>query len=475
MVMMGVGASIGAGVFVLLGQGAAMAGPSIIFGLLLSGIINLFAIFSYCELGASLPETGGERIYVKVAFGGSLGFITGWFEWLSEMFYAVVMALSAAILLSKYSPIENYVSLVAVLFLAIFTLINLKGVKASGRASVMLGMSLLLILAVYVISGWLHGFRPNAFEPFMPNGFFATMNATAFLYIVYLGSEDIVIAQGEVKNPGKTIPRALIMNSLLLILIYTVVSYVTIGLVPYNELGNRPLTKAAEQALGEVGSFVITAAGLVAALSSLNTALMAQSRVIYSMGLEGYFPKFLGRVHKQYGIPYAAVLFSFFFTFVFTVMKALEFATYASSFGFLVGYFLTNLALVKLRRTKPHLERPFKAPLYPLTSVVSIFAIFMLLAFIEPSALALGIEFGIIGIIAYYISMLGYHRIRIALGGISLGVGFFVLISAYLLNARIINFEMLLIPLELATFTFCFIVVLGAILIFLGILSILKK
>lgn len=476
-VMIGVGASIGAGVFVLLGQAAAMAGPSVILGLLLSGIVNLFTIFSFCELGAALPEVGGEHIYVKTAFGGLWGFITGWFEWLSEMFYAVVMALGAAVMLSLYIPIGNYIPLVATLLIIIFTLINVKGTKETGITNVVLGVSLLAILAIYVLSGWIHGFRPNAFEPFMPKGFFATITATAFLFVVYLGAEDIVIAQGEVKDPGKTIPRAIIINSLILIFVYTIIAYTTTGLLTLEEfeVSPAPLTSAAERTLGPIGAFVISAAGLIAAFSSLNTALMAQSRVIYSMGWEGYFPRFLSKVHRRYRTPYYAVFFSCAFTLVFTLFGGLQFATYASSFGFLVGYFLTNLALIKLRKTKPHLERPFKAPFYPLTPIISIIAIFVLVAFITPSALALGAELGVLAVMVYYVSMLGYHRIRIALGGISLGIGILALISAYMLNAGIITFEMALLTPEMVIFILYAMVSLGAILVFLGILSIVRK
>lgn len=474
-VMIGVGASIGAGVFVLLGPATAIAGPSVVLGLLLSGIVNLFTIFSFCELGAALPEVGGEHVYVKTAFGGLLGFITGWFEWLSEMFYAVIMAMGAAIMLSFYLPIGDYVYFVAALLIIIFTLVNLKGTREAGTTAVVLGLTLLLVLGVYVVSGWLQGFRPNAFTPFMPNGIFATMTATAFLFVVYLGAEDIVIAQGEVKEPRKTIPRAIIINSIILIFVYTIIAYTTVGLVPPEELGasSAPLALAAEKTiLGPVGVFMITIAGLIAALSSLNTAIMAQSRVIYSMGWEGYFPRFLAKVHRGYGTPYMAVLLASVFTIAFTVMGALEFATYASSFGFLIGYFLTNLALMKLRETKPHLERPFKAPFYPLTPIVSIAATFMLIAFIQPIVLALGGGFIVLAVLVYSVSMLGYQRIRIALGGISLGVGVSALVSTHLFNIGTLT-SILPYPELLAFLPYGF-VVFGVILVSVGALNIAR-
>lgn len=448
--MIGVGASIGVGVFVLLGQAAAMAGPSVILGLILSGVVNLLSILSFCELGAALPEVGGEHIYVRRAFGGLLGFITGWFEWMSEMFYAVLMAMGAAIMISStvypYLPfIADNIHLLAAFLVFVFALVNMRGTRETGRTAVLLATLLLITLAVYVVSGWVSGFRSDALDPFMPYGPLATMKATVFLFVVYLGAEDIVIAQGEVQEPGKNIPRAIILNTVILILVYTIIAYTTIGLVPYEELGAAPmpLALAAQRTfLGQAGWLLIAFAGTVAALSSLNTAIMAQSRAIYSMSWEGYMPRFLAKVHGQFKTPYTAVLFASFFTLILTLLGALEFAAYASSFGFLIGYFLTNLALIRLRTKEPYLERPFKVPLYPFSPVTGIITIIALIFFIDPIVLVLGAELALLALLVYYISMMGYERIRIATTGISMGAGLLSIFGSFLFHTGTLQFAL---------------------------------
>ncbi|MDH5636303.1 MAG: APC family permease [Candidatus Bathyarchaeota archaeon] len=464
-VMLGVGASIGAGAFVMLGQAAAMAGPAIIVVVLLGGVINLFTIFSFCELGAAMPEAGGEHLYIKVAYGGLPAFITGWFEWMSEMFYAVLMAVGSATMISYYIPVN--IPITAIGIVLIFTLINVRGAKGSGTTAVVLGLTLLVILAIYVVSGLQHGFGADAFQPFMPKGVFGMLGATAYIFVIYLGSEDIVVAQGEIKEPGKTIPRALLLNAGLLIAIYGIIACVTVGMVPTEILGelSSPLAFVAEKTMGWVGAVLLTIAGLVAAMSSLNTAIMAQSRVVYSMSKDGYFPKVLSAVHRRFGTPHISVIVTSIFTLVFTAIGAIEFAAYAASFGFIIGYSLTNFALMKLRRTKPHLKRPFKAPLCPFTPIVGIVASLGLLPFMDPKVLALGAGLGVLALLAYYLSMVGHYRIRVAFGGMSLGIGVFAALLAYLIETG-------LLPLVTPPVLFYVLIFVSAVSILAGVLNV---
>ena len=478
--MLGVGASIGVGVFVLLGQAAAMAGPSVIVGLILSGIVNMLSILSFCELGAALPEVGGEHVYVTRAFGGLLGFITGWFEWMSEMFYAVLMAIGAAVMISSiiypyFPPVASNVHIIAALLVVTFTFVNIRGTKETGRMAVLLAIMLLATLAIYIVSGWISGFRPNALEPFMPHGLFATMQATVFLFVVYLGAEDIVIAQGEVREPGKNIPRAIIINTMILILVYTIIAYTTIGLVSWEELGDAPmpLALAAQRTfLGQAGWLLIAVAGTVAALSSLNTAIMAQSRAIYSISWEGYLPRFLAKIHKHYKTPYTAILLASFFTLLLTLLGALEFAAYASSFGFLIGYFLTNLALIRLRKKEPYLERPFKVPFFPFTPIVGMGTIVLLIFFIQPAVLVLGVELGLLALLVYYVLLMGYERLRIAMSGMSVSAGLLSVFSAFLINMDVLQLTLpMFIPKELVTYG---LTVFGMVLFFVGIITFVR-
>jgi len=437
--MLGIGGAISAGVFVMLGRATSMAGPAIIVVLFVCGLINLLTMFSFCELGSALPIAGGEYSYVKTAYGGIMAFLTGWFEWISQMFFAALMSVGSALIISIFIPVN--VQITAIVMVIIFTVINIRGVKETGTVGAILALTLLAILAAYMVGGLQHGFRVDAFQPFMPKGFFGVVGATAYIFIVYLGAEEIVVAQAEIKNPEKTIPRAILITAGVLIAIYCTIAYVTLGIIQPEALGElpAPLAFVAEKTMGPVGAILITVAGLLAALTSLNTAIMAQSRITYAMSRDGYFPRALSRVHERWRTPYVAVILGSILTLAFVSIGSLDFAGYGSDFGFIVGFSLVNLSLMKLRKAKPELKRPFKAPLYPLTPILGIGSSLLLLAFIDVRVLTLGAELSILALLAYYVIMMGYSRIRIAFGGINLGIGGLGMLLAYLIKSNLIS------------------------------------
>jgi len=435
--MMGIGGAICAGVFVTIGYAATLAGTALIIAMVLCGIINLFTMLSYAELGASIPSAGGEYTFAKASIGGFLSFTTGWFEWISNMFYAAFSAVGFAYLISYVIPTIN-IPLIAVITVAIFTLINIKGVKETGLTQTVLVLILLALLGIFIFWGFLTTQSAVPIELKAPEGFLGVLRASAFIFVVYLGGEAIAVAQAEIKDPGKTIPRAILLTCLALIFIYTTIAYVLFKIVPPESLTGQasPLAYAAGQFMGPLGVGIITVAGIIAALSSVNTSTMAHSRVAYALARDGYFPKSFFDLHGRFRTPFIAILIGSVFTASFAATGIVNFVTYATDFGFIIGFVFVNLSLIKLRRDKPNLYRPFKVPLYPLTPILGIVTSLLLLFFLEPSTLLIGVELFIFGLIAYYIRIVGYYRICLAVGGMNLGIGAFSALLAYLLMSN---------------------------------------
>jgi amino acid transporter len=252
---------------------------------------------------------------------------------------------------------------------------------------------------------------------------------------VYLGGEAIAVAQAEIKEPGKTIPRAILLSSFALIFIYTTVAFIVFKIVPPESLIGQasPLAYVAEQFMGPLGLGIITVAGIIAALSSVNTSTMAHSRVAYALARDGYFPKSFHTVHARFCTPIITIIIGSIFTAAFAATGIVNFVTYATDFGFIIGFVFVNLSLIKLRRNQPNLHRPFKVPLYPLTPILGIATSFLLIFFLEPSTLLIGLELFIFGLIAYYVRMVGYYRICLAMGGMNLGISAFSALLAYLI------------------------------------------
>jgi len=401
--MMGLGSTICAGIFVILGPAVEIAGPAVILSFLLCGIINIATMLSYCELGAAMPRVGGEYAYAKEAFNGFLGFLTGWYEWSSNIFYATLMVLGSARILFYLMPIDMIPTMI--LLVAIFTAINMRGIKEAGVTQTLLTATLLAILFLFIGAGLTHGFRPDAFESFMSKGPLGMVSAIAFIFETYVGVEAIAAAQAEIRKPEKTIPRAMVLCSLILIFVYTLIAYVTVGIVPPNVLSksSTPLNLVAERTMGAAGVILLTAAGLIAAITSLNSAVIASSRAAYALSKGGHFPKALGKIHNRYKTPYVSILVGSALILSFSVIDNIEFVIYSISFGFIIGFSLVNISLIKLRRSKPYINRPFKTPLYPLTPIIGIITSLMLLAFFDIKPLVFGITWGMLGLAIYFL------------------------------------------------------------------------
>jgi len=422
--MLGIGGAIEAGVFVMLGYAASLAGTALIVALILCGIINFFTMCSYAELGSAIPKAGGEYTFAKAAYGGFVSFLTGWFEWISNMFYAALSAVGFAYIISYLVPVN--VPITAILTIIVFTAINIRGVEEVGKSQTLMVGTLLAILIAFILNGLA---LPNIAAPQVssPRGPLGVIQATAYIFVVYLGAEAIAVAQAEIKNPSKTIPRAILLSAIVLLVIYPLIAFAMFRVVPPEAISEQssPLIYAAQLTLGDVGRVALVIAGTIAALSSVNTSIMAQSRVAYALSRDGYFPKPLLRIHHRFSTPHVAVVVGAIFTTVLAATGVINFVGYATDFGFIIGFALVNLSLIKLRKEKPLLDRPFKTPFYPFTPLAGIVTSLFLLVFIDIGVLSLGIVLCILAVLAYYIRMVGYLRFRVAFGGISLGLGGF--------------------------------------------------
>jgi len=431
--MMGIGGAVSAGVFVTLGYAATLAGTALIIAMVMCGIINLFTMLSYAELGAALPTAGGEYTFAKASFGGFLSFATGWFEWISNMFYAAFSAVGFAYLLSYVIPAIN-IPLTAVVTVAVFAAINIKGTKETGLTQTLLVLVLLALLGIFIFWGIFTSQGAGTLELKTPEGFLGVLRASAFIFVVYLGGEAIAVAQAEIKDPSKTIPRAILITCFTLILIYTATAFVVFKIVPVESLAGQasPLAYVAERMMGPVGVGIVTVAGIIAALSSVNTSTMAHSRVAYALARDGYFPKSFFNLHKHFSTPFVSVIIGSVLTVMFAATGVVSFVTSATDFGFIIGFIFVNLSLIKLRRDQPNLHRPFKVPLFPLTPLLGIATSLMLIFFLDPGAVLVGSELLVFGLVAYYLRMVGRYRISLAVGGMNLGIGGFSALFAFL-------------------------------------------
>ena len=410
--MLGIGGTMGAGVFVLTGHAAGMVGPAVILVFLLAGLQSLPNSLSYAELASSFPIAGGGYAYISKATKGLLPFSVGWVSWFSSMVYAALSAVGAAYSLKIFLPFLP-VAPTAVAFIAIFVAISLRGSEEAGRTQVILAGTLLTSLAAFVILGLIlpGGFSWDTFYGeggfFIHEGMLTNMakifQTVTLVNVLFVGYEVIATTAEEAKNPGRNIPIAVVGTIFICAAVYCTVAFVALGTVSAGELGasSTPLSEAASRFLGGRGAPLLGLAGIIATITSLNTALLSSARVALALSRDGYLPPFLSRVHPRLKTPLPAILVSGAFIALAAVSGDAVFLSYVSNFGYMFVVFFTNVSVILLRRKFPDHKRPFRTPWYPVTPILGCLGIIVVEVFTELHALVVGIGLIAVGLIVY--------------------------------------------------------------------------
>lgn len=459
--MMGLSGAIGFEIFVLLDYPYfnLELGASIVFGLLLAGLVNLLIMLNYCELSTAIPEVGGAYTYIKAAYGGFVPFIFGCFRWLASIFGA---ALAAVVFTEQFSYLLRVAlnlqafdltqaPLIAVIVVIIMAALGIKGKKGVGVTIV---FAFIAIFAIFVGSGLFHGLAPiEVFPKNLPNDIPRVFAATVYMFPMFFGVRSLVAGAAQIKHPERNLPKALLLSSLLIIPLYICVTYTAVAMVSLEEAQLVPqeagwqvplLNLAAQRIFGWAGGALIAVAGMFASLSALGTSLTVQSSILRGMSRDAYLPRLLRSIHQRFGTPYVAIIAGSLFVMFLSAVGAVEFLGYAASFGSVLVFALVNLSLLKLRKKKPHMERPFKTPLYPFTPIAGVVVSIALLLFpmlFPEAAIALMSCIGLTALVllAYYFRMIGRYRIQIAIGGIGLSIGVSLALLTCLAEAGVIS------------------------------------
>jgi amino acid transporter len=419
--MIGVGAMIGAGIFVLTGLAAGEAGPGAILAFTLNAFVTLITAFTYAELASAIPEAGGGYAFAKHAFPGLLGFLSGWMLWFA---YSVACALYAVgfggyfmELLHSYAPTISEmlvglmgqwgsVALITFGVSAFFISLNVFGADVTGKAENIITMAKIVVLGIFAVFGMIAIFREpilfaDNFTPFLPKGFGGVIVTMGLTFIAFEGYDLIATVSEEIKDPTRNIPKATFTSLSIAVLIYLLIVLVSLGAVDPSTFGDifgkQPaelgipgaqvldpadptinttweilgifketgIVRAAENFMPAIGVLIIVFGGLLSTMSALNATVMASSRVAFSMGREQMLPRALATIHPIRRTPHIAVLITGLIFVGMAVMLPIEVVGSAASVLFLLSFAVVNGALIILRNSEPALARGFKSPFFP--------------------------------------------------------------------------------------------------------------
>ena len=379
---LGIGAIIGTGIFVIIGEAISDSGPSIVISFALAGVTCLFSALSYGELASSIPVSGSAYTYGYATMGELVGWIIGW-DLILE--YGVSVAAVAVgwggyvqSLLQSLFGINlpdsisappgdgGTVNLPSVLLVLAVTALLVYGVRESARTNTVMVFVKIVILIFFIVVGVFHIHGGN-FSPWAPKGFNGTADAAALIFFAYIGFDAVSTSGEEAENAQRDLPIAIIGSLLIATLLYILVSIVAVGLAPASKLAgsDAPLSDAIKIGAGLNWAGDLLSFGALVAITSVTlTILYGQTRIFFAMSRDGLLPPIFARLTSRRTPAFTTIMFGILTAIMAALLPLTEIAKLVN-IGTLFAFLIVNIGVIILRRTQPDLERGFRVPLVP--------------------------------------------------------------------------------------------------------------
>ena len=394
-----IGTTIGSGIFLVPSDMVkAVGSPAMVFAVwIFGGFLTLFGALSYAELAAAMPASGGEFVYLTRAYGPIFGFFYGWTQTVVGK-CASIAALGAALVIylgdffpglervwfhaalpigPGGAPFEiRYGQLAAMGFILLLTAVNYAGTRIGGGVQVagtFLKMGLIVAIVIMGLAGRAGTASNFAIathaDPGGMSGFFAALVAALWAYD---GWNNGPMVGAEIQHPEKNLPRALIGGTLAVMATYLLTNLAYFHVLSSPEVGSsaRVATDMMRKLLGPSGGSVVTVAALISIFAALNGVILSGARVPFAMARGGYFFAWAGRIHPRFGTPTGGLLFLGVFSSLLLLSGRFQELARMVIFGEWIFYAMTAFAVIVLRRSEPHLPRPYRVHGYPLVPLV---------------------------------------------------------------------------------------------------------
>ncbi|MBM3590643.1 MAG: amino acid permease [Alphaproteobacteria bacterium] len=379
LVLIGIGCTIGTGIFVVTGTASAThAGPAIAVSYLISALVCLFAALAYAEIASMVPVSGSAYTYTYAVVGEFVAWLVGWGLVLEYGIgasavangwsgYMVGILKSANILLPDYltkpTTAGGLINLPASLIVLLIGLMLFVGTKQGVTFNRILVFVKLVVIFIFLIVAT-PMVRVVNYSDFMPFGFSGVMAGSAAIFYAYIGFDAVATTAEECKNPKRDLPIGIIVSLGVCALLYAVVALVLNGIVNYTTLNNaEPLARALRDNGSNIGSALVSTGAVAGITSVLLVLLYGQSRIFFVMSRDGLLPKKLSSIHKKYNTPHISVILTTIGVALLAGVFSLETLSEMTSIGTLFGFIVVAMAVMILRVKQPDLKRSFKCPL----------------------------------------------------------------------------------------------------------------
>ncbi|MDR7315670.1 amino acid permease [Brevibacillus nitrificans] len=364
--MLGIGAIVGTGIFVLTGVAAAEhAGPALVLSFVLSALACVFAALCYAEFASTVPVSGSAYTYSYTAFGELVAWMIGWDLILEYGVAAAAVASGwsgyAQGLLTGFG-IHLPTAITSAIDASKGTVIDLPAVV------IIKVVVILLFLAVGI--GYV---KPENWSPFMPFGFSGVATGAATVFFAFIGFDAVSTAAEEVRNPQRDMPIGIIASLLICTVLYIAVSLTLTGIVPYEMLNvKNPVAFAMSYVHQDWVAGFISLGAIVGITTVLLVMMYGQARLFFAMSRDGLLPKVFSQVHEQTQVPRKSTLIVGILVAIFSGLLPLNKLAELTNIGTLFAFILVSIGVVVLRNTNPDLRRSFRVPLVPLVPILAV-------------------------------------------------------------------------------------------------------
>ena len=411
LVMLAIGAVIGAGIFGAIGTAAAGqvdsagnvirngAGPALVFSFLILGVVCALAALCYAELASMIPQAGSAYAYSYATLGELVAWIIGWDlileyavgnvavaiswgdyftsllssfglhlpVWLTTGYRTALLSPNPAVhglveTAPRVAGLPILVNLPAFSIVMLITWLLMRGVRESARANNVMVTIKLLVLGLFIIAGATH-INPSNYHPFAPNGFRGIHQGAAIVFFAYIGFDAISTAAEETKNPQRNLPIGILGGLAICTVIYIVVGAVLTGMVPYTELAVAdPLAKALQSAGFTTVGWIVALGAVVSMAAVLLVFQYGQPRIFFAMARDGLLPSWAAKVHGRYRTPYVTTLLTGLIVGIASLFGDAGETYDLTNIGTLFAFALVSIGVLVLRYTQPDRPRPFRVP-----------------------------------------------------------------------------------------------------------------
>lgn len=428
--MLGIGATVGTGIFIVFSQAVPVAGPAVIWSFVIAAVVAGLTALCYAEMASAIPASGSSYSYAYATLGefpalavgacllleygvSGAAVAVGWSEYMNEALENL-FGVRIPEALSSAPEAGGVVNLPAIALVAMCTLLLVRGVRESAKANAAMVMIKLAVLVMFIIIG-VTGWNQDHFSNFAPMGITGITGAAGIIFFSYIGLDAVSTAGNEAKNPSRTMPLAILITLGVVTALYIAVAVVAIGAQETRAFEGQEAGLAAILQTVTNASWpgtVLALAAIVSIFSVTLVVLYGQTRIFFAMSTDGLVPPVFSRVNARTQTPIAGTFITGSAVAVLAGLLPISFLAEMTSIGTLVAFIVVALAVIIRRAQNPNQPAPFKVPLYPVLPVLSIVGCLWLIKDLRPITLIGFVAWLLLATAFYFSYSIRHSRLR---------------------------------------------------------------